>query len=933
MFGGQRLKRTCIASNQSSVLSLGIKCDGQHLHAPWTINDGVFDTSLEAEYTPMLAKALATTVLEAIAGEYKLANVQQFSKKLKTSHFHALAAAKQPTKPLTLAVVPEFSHVVVISCVPTSVVFAVVHNETTVCTHLQLGAHHFWLPKYSKLLRKTFKEGEVGRLTKIVVERTPSLQGLSDLAPAKQVDSRSAGCGAGCVCSEPCNSNSILLPDSEFIGTCCDWVFGIRWSPEEFVHQSLLAEHPFENFSGLLDDVRVACDKVSSTSAVDIINMRCSKLGSWLRLVKEFSQREKEVKSNMSPERRHILQKKQICLMKHVIDEEGYHDATLADDLAAGFSLVGETPKSYVLPSNMQPATLSTAELERVSDKSNKALRFMTRSCGDADMDHKLWQRTLIEVERGWLVGPLEWEALPPTATVSRRFPILQSDKVRPIDDFSQSQVNSTVTSHEQATVDGPDVICSLALYLMKRLQKFGKSTELQGRALDLSSAYRQLPIKDDSRKFAFLAIYNPETKSSSLFQQVALPFGSKSAVHAFIRCARFLQWAAARCLALPMSCYFDDFVSFTTPALAKNMQASLCLMLDIFGWAFDKVGPKSDDFSSSVAALGVIFDLSHTSVGRLLVGNTERRLHESIDFVRAVSMAGTLSKKDSLVLRGRLGYCDAFIFGRIGKMALQNITRHAYTKPFSSVADKQLLDSLSLLEDRLVSGIPRCIDLNIHRTFYLFTDASFDPKSGSGLGAVLFDDGGNLVEWFGFLSPVASLSSLLVGDRETAIVLAMLIWGTITVSSRLMIFIDNEGARYSLIKGYAKSQVITNICVMAGVLLDGNFSLPWFGRVPSHSNIADYPSRLIAHPMLTSSKEHSRDSVVAKFEECLGLLASANSPHKIWVGAVAKAGGVIIPSSEKRFESDACESLDVWCDSFVRRYLYCDKILDKISF
>ena len=47
-------------------------------------------------------------------------------------------------------------------------------------------------------------------------------------------------------------------------------------------------------------------------------------------------------------------------------------------------------------------------------------------------------------------------------------FPSSQSDKVRPIDDFSQSQVNSTVTSHEQATVDGPDVICSLALYLMK---------------------------------------------------------------------------------------------------------------------------------------------------------------------------------------------------------------------------------------------------------------------------------------------------------------------------------------------------------------------------------------------------------------------------------------------------------------------------------
>jgi len=163
------------------------------------------------------------------------------------------------------------------------------------------------------------------------------------------MDQQSAACGAGCICSEPCNSISILLEDSEFSGACCDWVFGVRWSPEEFVHQSLSAEHPFENFSGLLDDVRVACDRVASMSAVDIINMRCSKLGSWLKMVKEFGRREEELKSSMSPERRHILEKKQICLMKHVIEEEGYHDTTLADDLAAGFSLVGETPKSYVL--------------------------------------------------------------------------------------------------------------------------------------------------------------------------------------------------------------------------------------------------------------------------------------------------------------------------------------------------------------------------------------------------------------------------------------------------------------------------------------------------------------------------------------------------------------------------------------------------------
>ncbi len=139
--------------------------------------------------------------------------------------------------------------------------------------------------------------------------------------------------------------------------------------------------------------------------------------------------------------------------MKHVIVGEGYDDVGLADDLIAGFSLVVDAPRSHVLPQKMTPSTLSTADLKSNASKANKALRFMTRSSGDAELDQKLWDRTQAELQRGWLLGPLGWEDLPDSAVVSRRFPISQSAKVRPIDDFSQSQVNSTVTTYEQATV------------------------------------------------------------------------------------------------------------------------------------------------------------------------------------------------------------------------------------------------------------------------------------------------------------------------------------------------------------------------------------------------------------------------------------------------------------------------------------------------
>ena len=177
----------------------------------------------------------------------------------------------------------------------------------------------------------------------------------------------------------------------------------------------------------------------------------------------------------------------------------------MADDLEQGFSLVGEAPRSSVLPSKVVPATISQQDLGLHSSKANKALRYMTRSCGDDALDNQLWEKTQAEVSRGWMVGPLDWDTIPPGSSVSRRFPLAQAGKVRPIDDLSQSQVNATVSTYEQATVDGPDVICALAVYMMFCLHANGRPTGLRGRSLDLASAYRQLAIADDSLAHAYL--------------------------------------------------------------------------------------------------------------------------------------------------------------------------------------------------------------------------------------------------------------------------------------------------------------------------------------------------------------------------------------------------------------------------------------------
>ena len=64
-------------------------------------------------------------------------------------------------------------------------------------------------------------------------------------------------------------------------------------------------------------------------------------------------------------------------------------------------------------------------------------------------------------------------------------------------------------------------------------------------------------------------------------------------------------------------------------------------LMLEVFGWTFDREGPKSDNFSARVSALGVVFNLDPTADGRLEVHNTERRLKESVDALDLIISAG----------------------------------------------------------------------------------------------------------------------------------------------------------------------------------------------------------------------------------------------------------------------------------------------------
>ena len=132
-----------------------------------------------------------------------------------------------------------------------------------------------------------------------------------------------------------------------------------------------------------------------------------------------------------------------------------------------------------------------------------------------------------------------------------------------------------------------------------------------------------------------------------------------------------------------------------------------------------------------------------------------------------------------------------------------------------------------------------------------VFLDGSCEDE-GTMIGGVLFAPG-ERVQCFGARVPdklveswkTRLLQKQVIGQAELfPAVVARWTWAHHLKGKRVLYFIDNESARLALVKAY--SPVVPSLkLIMACLGWDQtNLSSAWYARVPTHSNIADGPSR-----------------------------------------------------------------------------------------
>ena len=800
MHGGSRNKHTRILSSPNIFTRLIMECDGGHAHAPWNIQrEGAglkFDTAEEAEYPTTLCSRMADLLAEYI----DLPNHHRMNPNQDARRGLGIFVKKAP--PL----VPEFARIYQSHDIPAEgckVIVSHLSGENSETNHEQAG------------------------------------------------DSTA---------SESANKKAKKLHK-----------IGVQWTPSEFLRQSMLVEHPMCPQRIIPEVMKKAIFDNLVQDSVELGKSRLKAIFMIRKLAEELDREETEWKGTLEQGIREVLSKKRILLWEKLLKMANYDDMGIVAMIKQGIPLAGEhdMPPSY--PPDWKPATSSVQELLETSTWRRCSLQPSADGESD-DVEQKLHQASLEEVEAGHLKGPFSKDQIDSQFgegqwLFTKRFALLQgtpeNPKVRVIDDCRRSGLNSAYTTNFKLELLDLDVL-SAALVSVCEAMHTGKvdlgdsyradvnsslvGQPWMGRTLDLSKAYKQLPISVDSRQLCVMG-YRHKGEWQYYTTQV-LPFGATAAVYSFNRVSRSLHHLLCFFFSTVCTCYYDDFPTVSPASSSSLASKCMSIFLNLLGWDHAQVGVKAVDFASEFSALGVTVKLDSIHQGSFTLFNKPSRIEKIVKMLDEVSEKGILSRSHAAEIQGHLNFASGFFLSKSLKFLLGKFDEAAKTASHSRASSvKHLCD----LTKAILTAIPPRIFMatSMGNPHLLFTDGAWEDGQASA-GMVMYDPSklSVLVQEIHVPEKLIETWKATVGDQLIcqiemyAFLVARYNLRSVLHNRAAVVWIDNEAARYAISKGTATSP---SLMAMARILQSWETVWPtliWVERVASYSNPADGPSR-----------------------------------------------------------------------------------------
>ena len=486
------------------------------------------------------------------------------------------------------------------------------------------------------------------------------------------------------------------------------------------------------------------------------------------------------------------------------------------------------------------------------------------------------------EVQQGFLQGPYHSEDLVSAAVgcedwvVSRRFAVFQGaeSKCRTIDDFKESGINSCFTVQSHLTPQDLDVVATMVrrvgeclcagqvcfeltdgTILEGRVHPDWHNAEVLGRGVDLSKAYKQVPVHPSSLPFTVLAVEDPTTGAWNFFTTNSTPFGSSASVYSFNRISRSIWYLLVVKLGVMTTVYYDDFPMLESQPVCEATAKAVGALLDLLGWRHATTGPKATPFSTTFSVLGAEFDLANLGRGEFKISNKPGRVEKLISSLDRIRDQGTLDKHEAASLHGALNFATGFFLGK----QLRHVAR--FMLQFSAMSTQEgVTDLCSYLASLLQQSKPRSVYCSPPEPPCLvFSDAAWENEQ-AGAGGLFYDPRTRECEVFQCTVPKSCISQWL-GEVGSQIISQLELFTALMarchyrdrlIGRRALFFVDNEAARFGLIKASSPSVTMLHLISLFHEEDLDSHSYWWVERVQSDANPADAPSRGIVADSLS---------------------------------------------------------------------------------
>ena len=151
---------------------------------------------------------------------------------------------------------------------------------------------------------------------------------------------------------------------------------------------------------------------------------------------------------------------------------------------------------------------------------------------------------------------------------------------------------------------------------------------------------------------------------------------------------------------------------------------------------------------------------------------SSEKRARELSSTIQSILDNGSMTVLEAQKLRGRMQFAEGQMFGRLGGLCMRAVTQHAF--PFKTKKlESSTISALKRFQIFLEHSKPRVLKLTSDNVWKIFTDACYEPGSAEwicGLGGVLVDPLGHVVEFFSDQLSAEQISMLGASFKKTII-------------------------------------------------------------------------------------------------------------------------------------------------------------------